>query len=637
MCGIVGFTGRQDSKALVAMTRHMAHRGPDGEGLYENAEAGVYFGHRRLAVVDLVSGGQPMHNADSSLVVVFNGEIYNHLELRKELIARGHKFRSDHSDTEVLLHGYKEWGVGLPIRLNGMFAFAIHDVRQARLFLARDRFGEKPLFVHCADGGLFAFASELSALALHPNIESVVDERALQKLFAYGYLPGRNALFRNCFKLRSGSFLIHDLKSAQSHEHRYWGFKLHPDYSLTPADDETLAEELRSLLEQSIRRRLMSDVPLGLFLSGGIDSSAVLALCARARDPSRINTFTIGFDEQSYDETPYAQRIADHFGVNQHSERLSLQHAGELIERSLACLDEPMGDPSLLPTYLLSRFTSQHVTVALTGDGGDELFAGYDPFSALALARLYSNLVPPQMHKILRQGAEHLPRSTANMSLDFKLRRALTGLSYPASMWNPSWMAPIEPARFQHFFLNPLPAEELYSEAIELWHSGDGRNLNVIDRTLEFYTELYLKDDILVKVDRAGMANGLEARSIFIDNDIVDFCSRLPHYFKFRGGRRKYLLKKAMAPLLPADILARKKKGFGIPLSAWLREIPRVVPLAPIFGVRMEQVAATWNAHRSGRADERLFLWSWLALAMSRALFSSAAGNLERPESMCAA
>jgi asparagine synthase (glutamine-hydrolysing) len=636
MCGIVGFTGRRNSDALIAMTRHMAHRGPDAEGFYENAEAGVHFGHRRLSVIDLADGAQPMHNDDGSLVVIFNGEIYNHVELRAELVALGHKFRSDHSDTEVLIHGYKQWGTDLPARLNGMFAFAIHDVARARLFLARDRFGEKPLFIyHGRD--TFGFASELSALRLHPDIALQVDGRALQKFFAYGYLPGRTALYRDCFKLPGGSFLLYDLKTGERREGTYWRFRLQPDYALTPADDERLAEELRFLLKQSVKRRLISDVPLGLFLSGGIDSSSVLAMAAQLRDPGSIETFAIGFDEKSYDETAYARRVADHFGSNHRAERLSLDGARQLAQRALECLDEPMGDASLLPTYLLSRFTRRHVTVALTGDGGDELFAGYDPFGALGAADLYGNVVPRPLHRLLRQAAGRLPRSPANMSLDFKLRRALMGLSYPAALRNPVWMSPVEPARFAEFFADPLPAEELYSEAFALWQDGAGRGLNVVDRTLEFFTELYLKDDILVKVDRAGMASGLEARSVFIDNDVVDFCARLPHYFKMRKGKRKYLLRKAMEPLLPAEVIRRKKKGFGIPLSAWLRKIPEVVPLSPVPGMRMDEVAAAWTAHRDGKSDERLFLWCWLALQTARAPFGTVAAAAQHPENIRAA
>jgi asparagine synthase (glutamine-hydrolysing) len=345
----------------------------------------------------------------------------------------------------------------------------------------------------------------------------------------------------------------------------------------------------------------------------------------------------MGFDEQSYDETYYARQIASYFGTTHHSKRLSLRVARDLWEQSLTCLDEPMADASILPTYLLARFTRQHVTVALTGDGGDELFAGYDQFAALRLAGLYSNIVPALLHKAARQAADWLPLSTANMSLDFKLRRALMGLSYPPAMWNPSWMSPIEPKRFRHFFSHPLPPEELYSEALELWESGDTRRLNIVDRTLEFLTEFYLKDDVLVKADRAGMANGLEARSVFIDNDIVDFCSSLPHYFKYRKGTRKYLLKKAMQFLLPTDVLARKKKGFGIPLSAWLHQIPKAVPLTPVTGMRMEGVAEAWSMHRSGRTDDRFFLWSWLALQRSRTPFQLAAAVPDRRESMCAA
>lgn len=610
MCGISGFAGAGDRDILTAMSEPLAHRGPDGEGYFIDAEARVYFGHRRLAVVDIDGGAQPMSNETGSVVVVFNGEIYNHGDLRRQLIERGHRFRSDHSDTEVLVHGYEEWGEELPARLNGMFAFAIYDRRRRRLFLARDRFGEKPLYYALNPGG-FAFASELHALRRHPAFRHPLGQKSLQKYFAYGFLPAPNTLFENTFKLAAGSHLRYEVGTAGLSIERYWAFRIEPDHRLTDGDDDRLAEELRHLLEQAVRRRLMADVPLGVFLSGGIDSSSIAAIAARHVAAGQLATFTIGFKEPSFDESAPARRVAAWCQTRHHEEILDLDKAQSLIPHVLARLDEPLGDASILPTYLLSRFTRRHVTVALSGDGGDELFAGYDPFQALAFADVYRKLVPGGLHRLMRALAARLPLSRRNMSFDFKIRRALTGLSYPQAMWNPAWLGPVEPSAMGEFFSAPLPAEELYEEAIALWNGAGDHDL--IDRTLEFYTNFYLQDDILTKVDRASMAVSLESRAVFLDNDLVDFCRRLPNRFKYRNGNRKYLLKRAMAGLLPADIIGRRKKGFGIPLSAWLREMP-APEIAEIAGMRPAAIEKCWREHRAGQADHRLVLWSWLSL-----------------------
>ncbi|HET9904304.1 MAG TPA: asparagine synthase (glutamine-hydrolyzing) [Xanthobacteraceae bacterium] len=611
MCGIAGFAGPGDRDTLAAMTRALVHRGPDGEGFYQDPERAVFLGHTRLAIVDLAGGAQPMANEDESVYVVFNGEIYNHMELRRALIARGHRFRSDHSDTEVLVHGYEEWGADLPVRLNGMFAFAIYDRTRGRLFLARDRFGEKPLS-YTARPGFFAFASETRAILAHPRASRSFDSRALQKYFAHGFLPAPHSAFEHCRRLPGGCHLTYDIASGATAVGRYWRFSLRPDESLTQADDDRLAEELRALLIEAVRRRLMSDVPLGLFLSGGIDSSAVLAAATALLGRDAVETFTVGFTEPSFDESAQAREVAAALGARHHAQRLDLDGARDLIPEVLARMDEPLGDASLLPTSLLSAFTRRSVTVALSGDGGDELFAGYDPFKALAPAQVYHRLVPAPLHRTMRSLAGLLPISSANMSLDFKLRRALQGLSYPPALWNAVWLAPLEPAELADVFTRPLPAEELYEEVLAVWETGAGKDL--VDRTLEFYTNFYLQDGILMKVDRAAMMHSLETRAIFLDNDLVAFCERLPHRFKIRRGARKYLLRRALRGLLPEAVLQRPKKGFGIPLAKWLRSVPASPPLAPVSGVRMEAVAARWQAHRAGRADHRLFLWSWLAL-----------------------
>lgn len=611
MCGICGFIGAGERDDLARMTAALAHRGPDGEGFFVDDATRIFLGHRRLAIVDVDGGEQPMWNEDGQVGVIFNGEIYNHADLRADLLRRGHRFASDHSDTEVLVHGYEEWGEALPSRLNGMFAFAILDRRRNRIFLARDRFGEKPLY-YTAKPGLFAFASELTALAEHPCVSRSIDAKSLQKFFAYGYLPAPYAMLEGVRKLPGGHWLSYEPGSGALAKTSYWRFELETNESLSDADEPRLVEECGALLTQAARRRLMSDVPLGVFLSGGLDSSVVLASLAKALPAASLSTFTIGFDEPSFDESDHALVVARHLGTAHHVRRLDLARARDLIPSLLGRLDEPLGDASLLPTYLLSAFAREKVTVALSGDGGDELFAGYDPFLALRPAEAYSRLMPPWGHEGLRSLVDLLPISHANMSLDFKLRRSLMGLSHAASTWLPVWMAPLDPRDTAELFESPLRVEDVYDEAIAAWESDPAKN--PVDRALEFFTRFYLQDDILMKVDRAAMMCSLETRAVFLDNDLVDFCRRLPHRFKFRDGERKYLLKKAARRLLPSSIVDRKKKGFGIPLAKWLREVPLEPPLAPLPGVRVDYARRAFFDHRAGAADHRLFLWSWLAM-----------------------
>ena len=610
MCGFAGFVGAGGHEDLREMTAALAHRGPDDESFYLDPDAHVFLGHRRLAIIDIDGGRQPMWNEDSDVGVVFNGEIYNHVELRRELVARGHVFRSSHSDTEVLVHGFEEWGEDLPLRLNGMFAFAVYDRGRRSVFLARDRFGEKPLY-YTRQNGFFGFASELQALHRHRLFDPTIDPRSVQKFFAYGYIPAPNALFRNSFKLPGGSRLRYDLDTGEITSSRYWRFTLEPDESLDDSAEDELAEELRHLLTQAVKRRLMSDVPLGVFLSGGIDSSSLVALAATQVPADNLKTLTIGFREPSFDESAYAREVAAAIGTDHQERQLGITAARDLMPGILGRLDEPLGDASILPMYLLSDFARTQVTVALSGDGGDELFAGYDPFRALRPAGWYRRLTPPPLHRGMRRLADMLPISVRNMSLDFKVRRSLTGLSYPSKLWNPVWLGPVEPDAIAELFLEPVRVEEVYSEALSLWDETASDNL--IDKTLEFYTNLYLQDDILMKVDRASMMVSLESRAVFLDNDVVDFARRLPHRFKFRNGTRKYLLKKALTGLLPDRILRRRKKGFGIPLTSWLREFPPILPMHRVDGIDAEWVNRRWHEHRRGKADHHLFLWSWLS------------------------
>lgn len=589
------------------MSGCISHRGPSGDGFFLDAAERVYFGHRRLAVIDLAGGGQPMSTADGLLTLIYNGEIYNHLELRAELEAAGHVFQTDHSDTEVVLHGWRAWGPALFARMNGMWAFALFDRSSRRLILSRDRFGKKPLF-YAAGREAFVFGSELTALEAHPSVGRGLDLTALQKFFAYGYIPAPYSILAGVRKLPGGCWLDLDLSTLEHKVQRYWQFQLEPFETIPAQAGEVWGEQLRALLEAAVRRRLMSDVPLGVFLSGGVDSAAVTAYAAKHTPAGRLKTFCIGFDDPTFDERAPARLVADHFQTDHHVQVLSMERGAGLLPEILARLDEPLGDSSLLPTYLLSGFARQTVTVALGGDGGDELFAGYDPFRALAKAKWYERLMPKPVHEGVRMLLARLPVSHRNMSLDFKLKRTLRGLSYRPALWAPTWMASVDPAQIGDLFGQRIELEDLYSEAIEAWEACPGGDL--IDRTLQFYTRLYLQDDILVKADRASMMHGLEVRAPFLDIELVDFVRRLPSSFKLRGGRTKALLKEALAPVVPAEVLARSKKGFGVPIGRWFKEgglrvdPDAVAPLASGF------VRARLEDHLAGRADERAFLWN---------------------------
>ncbi len=611
MCGICGFTGKGTIQDLDLMTEAMFHRGPDDKGIWYDPERAVCLGHRRLSIIDIAGGVQPMWTPDNALGVVFNGEIYNHTELRNELQDKRHVFQSDHSDTEVLLHGFREWGDDLPNQLNGMWAFAIYDRIRNILFLSRDRFGKKPLF-YTLQNHTFAFASELTALTKHPSVEASVSPRSLKKYFAYGYIPAPNSLYERVYKLPGGHNLIFNLNDFSMKISKYWDFVLEPFESVPENPEEEWGEQLRDLLQKAVRRRLMSDVPLGIFLSGGIDSSAITAFAAQDTGNKRLKTFSIGFQEASFDESEYAQRVAELFETDHHLKMLSIEEVRTVLPEIVARLDEPMGDSSLLPTYLLNQETRKYVTVALGGDGGDELFAGYDPFRALRLAEFYNRLVPRPVHKGIRMALNMLPVSHKNISLDFKLKRTLTGLSYPKHLWNPIWLGPLEPNDLEDLFQEPADIEDIYSEAIEQWEACSQENL--ADKTLQFYTKLYLQDGILVKADRASMMNSLEVRAPFLDTDLVNFVRRIPHAWKYRNGQTKYILKKALEPVLPKAILYRPKKGFGVPIGEWFAK--GILPWpenSTGFFMNRSFIENKIKEHQEGKNDHRLFLWnSWL-------------------------
>ena len=608
MCGIAGFVGPENDKVLHAMANAIRHRGPDGDGFHYCPVNGVSFAHRRLSVTDLAGGYQPMWNEDGTVSIVFNGEIYNHMELRNELLRRGHVFRSDHSDTEMLIHGYEEWGSEFLIRLNGMFAFCIYDQNKKQLFFARDRFGKKPLYYTMFDQQL-VFASELKALLIYPGVKQDIDHVSLRKYFGYGFIPAPYSLYRNVFKLPGGHYMFYDLETAQAKISSYWQFRVIAN-GKPKESEEDLGAELRSLLTTAVRRRMVADVPVGVFLSGGIDSSTILACASRGEAADRIKTFSIGFREKEFDESDIAIDIAAHFGSDHREEIFSIDSAKEVAAHVLNMLDEPMGDSSILPTYLLSCFARRSVTVALGGDGGDELFAGYAPFRALKTAQLYCDMLPKSVRNFIKSSVDRLPASESYLSIDFKLKRTLEGLRYPPSVWNPVWLSPLNPEEVTELMNTPVEWNEIYSDAIEAWESSSAEDL--LGRSIEFYARFYLQDGVLTKVDRASMMVGLEVRAPFLDNDVVEFARRLPSGLKYRDGTSKYLLKKSMRGILPQRLLYRPKKGFGIPLTAWLKTWPITVP--EFAGFNESFVRRMLDEHRRGTRDNRLFLWSWLVL-----------------------
>jgi len=611
MCGIAGFSGAGDSNDLQTMMDALTHRGPDAEGKWHSKKTGVHLGHRRLSIIDLPDGTQPMALPDGSLVVIYNGEIYNHLELRAQLQARGHRFRTDHSDTEVLLHGYREWGEDLPKKLNGMWALAIYETSLNRLFLSRDRFGEKPLF-YTRQNGTFAFASELSALLKHQSVTSGISKRSLQKYYAYGYVPSPSSLYEKIYKLQSGCNLLVSLSEDRVDIKRYWDFSLDPFEKIPKNPEQEWGEEIRSLLSQSVKRRLIADVPLGVFLSGGIDSSAIAVYAGEGMGGTALSTFSIGFEDLSFDESDWARRMAKSLNTDHHQRQFPITSLMDILPEIAGKLDEPVADSSLAPTFLLCQTARQQVKVALGGDGADELFAGYDPFRALKFAEAYSRWLPGPVHQGIRLLAARLPTSQKNISPDFILKRTLRGLSYPSNIWNPVWMGPLEPRELNELFAEKIDPEDVYSEAIELWEANPEKN--IVDRTLEFYTKLYFQNDILVKLDRTSMMNSLEVRSPYLDVDLMDFVRRIPWDYKYRNGQTKYIFKKAMEPVLPKNVIYRKKKGFGSPIGTWFKNgtlffNPNPELSARESGFLQKKIAEHLNASD----DHRLYLWSrWL-------------------------
>jgi len=586
----------------------MAHRGPDDEGSV--ALDAVTLGMRRLSIIDLAGGHQPMANEDSTVWVVQNGEIFNHLELRDALAGSGHRFQTQ-SDTEVLVHGYEEWGgEGLVGRLNGQFAFCIFDRRAMRLFLARDRIGIKPLH-YAVDGSRFVFASELKALLRDPALRRGVDPIALDEYLAYEFVPSPRSIVRGISKLRPGHTLTWSLRESRVVAHRYWAPSLNVDGAARSADVDAVCEELRAVLRESVRKELISDVPLGVFLSGGIDSSAVAATMTQLGGD--VKTFSVGFAERSFDESAHARVVARHLGTDHHELVLEPSMLLGLIPRLPALLDEPLGDASIIPTYLLSAFTRQHVKVALGGDGGDELFAGYPTLQAHRLASVYMRAPGFVRRGLVEPLVRRLPVSHDNLSFDFRAKRFVAGASAPVAERHQRWMG-------------SFSREERAAVLAEPGAGGDGVGdefsaFDPLHQALMLDMQFYLENDILVKLDRASMLASLEGRVPLLNNDFVAYATGLPLAMKLRGLRSKFLFKRALRGMLPGAILRRPKKGFGIPVAEWfrgpLREQMREV-LAPDRVTRegffqAGEVGRIVEEHLAGRADNRKQLWTLFA------------------------
>jgi asparagine synthase (glutamine-hydrolysing) len=613
VCGIAGIFGAGDAATLRRMTARIAHRGPDDEAYLIEADKGAYLGFRRLAFLDLTGGKQPMTTADGALSIVFNGEIYNFKELRSELEKLGARFVTDHSDTEVLLHGWRHWGKELPQRLNGMWAFALYDRTQRCVFFSRDRFGKKPLFFHAGKNS-FVFASELTALREHPAVPAALNDLALRKYFAYGYVPAPLTLIDGVAKLPAGHSLTLQLDDLRYRIERYWQYEPQPGADGDARQQAQWIEEFRARLDAAVARRLVADVPVGCFLSGGIDSSTVTALATRHAGRERIKAFSIGFEEASFDETHFAKLVAQHVGAEHRIETLSVQRALDIVPDLAARMDEPLADASILPTYLLCQHARREVTGALGGDGADELLAGYDPFRALRYARWYEKFVPKALHRGMALAIARLPVSHRYMSFEFRLKRTLRGLDHAAHLWLPVWMAPLAPSELDELFAAPLDLDAVYSEAIDVW---DGcASHDPIERTIAFYIRLYLQDDILVKVDRASMLHSLEVRAPFLDIELVDFLRTLPSNMKLRGGTSKWILRQCAQTLLPREVLTRSKQGFAVPMGRWLAE-RRLSPdlshaVNPPFWQRL------LDEHTQHRRDHRIALHALQALAPLR-------------------
>ena len=569
MCGIVGIVERDLTRPVAEidvqrMVRTLNHRGPDDEGSV--LLPGVGLAMRRLAIVDIAGGQQPFANEDGSMQVVANGEIYNFNQVKDVLATRGHRFRS-RSDIEVLVHAYEEYGEAFLREIHGMFALALWDGRRRALIAARDRAGEKPLYYTVTSEGL-RLASEIKALLSRPEVDRSIDHEALDEFLTYEYIIAPRTIFKAIHKLPPAHYLVY--KDGQITVKRYWDAA---DVEVRAWSVDAAADALRRTLGDAVRSQMMSDVPIGLFLSGGIDSSAVGIMLRDAQGSSAVSSFSMGFDDGSYNELPYAREVARLCGTAHHEGTVTPDVAS-LFDRLVIHLDEPFADVSLFPTFLVSQMAREHVKVVLTGDGGDELFGGYDAYQAEALAGKWAGLMPEAATRAADAVLALVPPTDKKKGLVNKARRFVDGLAHaPASIAQYRWMtflgADAKARLYTPAFRGALASADVYRPVKEaLARIGHDDLLN---RQLYADLSIYLADDILVKVDRMSMATSLETRAPFLDARVMELAFSMPGDLKIHGGTRKYILKQALRGLVPDRILDRKKEGFSIPMKQWLK------------------------------------------------------------------
>lgn len=616
MCGIAGIfdhrgRGEIDRRLLRRMTDILEHRGPDGDGFHH--APGVGLGHRRLAIVDLAGGDQPLFNEDGTICVVFNGEIYNFQPLMAELAALGHVFRT-RCDTEVIVHAWEEWGEACLDRFNGMFAFALWDERREALFLARDRLGEKPLYYSfCADGRLL-FASELKSILCSPAVDRRLDPQAVEEFFAYGYIPDPHTIYRGVRKLAPAHCLLVERGRELREPRAYWELHFVDGGRATP---EEVEEELIARLRESVRMRMIADVPLGAFLSGGVDSSAVVAMMAGLK-AEPVSTFSISFGARKWDESAYAVEVAGRYGTDHHVRAVD-SDSFDLLDRLATIYDEPFGDSSAVPTFRVCAMARENVTVALSGDGGDEVFAGYRRYRWHSAAERVRRGVPAALRRpvfgllgTLYPKLDWAPRPLRAKATLQELAHDTPGAYFSSvSICHDSLRRRLFSPRFSRELQGYNAAAVLRGHMVR---SGSEDPLSQVQYA-DFKT--FLPGDILTKVDRASMANSLEVRVPLLDHTLVEWAARLPSHLKLRGGDGKHVFKAALEPYVPSEILYRPKQGFAVPVDKWfrgaltarLRETLNGPMLCGSGLFDMATIAQLLDQHQSGRRDHGAPLW----------------------------